>query len=250
MRALIARKVGMTQIYDSDSNSIVVTVLDASSCRAVQIKSLEKDGYLAAQLTIGNSKKTNNALANHYRKFDVDPGEGLWEVSIDDGSDISPGQEIIAATVFQPGNLVDITGISKGKGFAGVMKRHNFSGQKASHGVHKVHRAGGSIGNASYPGHVFKGTKMPGRMGGAKTTIQNVQVVAVDEKENFFLVNGTVPGVDGSVVLVSKAVKVDLVSQENLSKKYSTMVSDLIKRKDSTNNQKLEDSNDIKMEEE
>jgi len=250
MRALIARKVGMTQIYDSDSNSIVVTVLDASSCRAVQIKSLEKDGYLAAQLTIGTSKKTNNALANHYRKFDVDPGEGLWEVSIENNSDISPGQEIIAATVFQPGNLVDITGISKGKGFAGVMKRHNFSGQKASHGVHKVHRAGGSIGNASYPGHVFKGTKMPGRMGGAKTTIQNVQVVAVDEEKNFFLVNGTVPGVDGSVVLVSKAVKVDLASQENLSKKYSTMVSDLIKRKDSTNNQKLEDSNDIKLEEE
>jgi len=250
MRALIARKVGMTQIYDSDSNSIVVTVLDASSCRAVQIKSLEKDGYLAVQLTIGNSKKTNNALANHYRKFDVDPGEGLWEVSIENNSDISPGQEIIAATVFQPGNLVDITGISKGKGFAGVMKRHNFSGQKASHGVHKVHRAGGSIGNASYPGHVFKGTKMPGRMGGAKTTIQNVQVVAVDEEKNFFLVNGTVPGVDGSVVLVSKAVKVDLASQENLSKKYSTMVSDLIKRKDSTNNQKLEDSNDIKLEEE
>jgi large subunit ribosomal protein L3 len=250
MRALIARKVGMTQIYDSDSNSIAVTVLDASSCRAVQIKSLEKDGYLAAQLTIGNSKKTNNPMASHYSKFDVDPGEGLWEVTIEDSAEIIPGQEISAASVFQPGNLVDITGISKGKGFAGVMKRHNFAGQKASHGVHKVHRAGGSIGNASYPGHVFKGTKMPGRMGGAKTTIQNVQVVAVDEEENFFLVNGTVPGSDGSVVLVSKAVKVDLASQENLSNKYSTKVSELIKRKDDVNDQKLEDANDTKKEEE
>ena len=158
MKALIAKKVGMTQIYDSESKSIAVTVLDASSCRAVQVKSLENDGYDAVQLTIGSSKKNNKSTASHYSKYNVQPGEGLWEVVVDEDSEIIPGQEINVSSILQPGNLVDITGVSKGKGFSGVMKRHNFSGQKASHGVHKVHRAGGSIGNASYPGHVFKGT--------------------------------------------------------------------------------------------
>ena len=207
MRALIARKVGMTQIYDSDSNSIVVTVLDASSCRAVQIKSLEKDGYLAAQLTIGNSKKTNNALANHYRKFDVDPGEGLWEVSIDDGSDISPGQEIIAATVFQPGNLVDITGISKGKGFAGVMKRHNFAGLGATHGVSVSHRSHGSTGQNQDPGKVFKGKKMAGHMGDKVRTIQNLEIIKSDLENNLIYLKGSVPGSKNSLVLIKKNVK-------------------------------------------
>ena len=208
MKAIVARKVGMTQIYDNDSKSIAVTVLDASSCRAVQIKSIENDGYDAAQLTIGTSKSVSDPLTSHYQKYDVEPGLGLWEVSLDEDSQITPGKQIRVSSILEPGNLVDITGTSKGKGFAGVMKRHNFSGQKASHGVHKVHRAGGSIGNASYPGHVFKGTKMSGRMGNQKRTIQSVTVVAINEEKNYLLVNGSVPGNKGNIVQISSAIKV------------------------------------------
>ena len=234
MKSIIARKVGMTQIYDNDSRSIAVTVLDASSCRAVQIKSIENDGYLAAQLTIGESKKTNGSLSSHYKKYDVKPGEGLWEVPLDDESEVIPGEQIVVSSILEPGNLVDITGTSKGKGFAGVMKRHNFSGQKASHGVHKVHRAGGSIGNASYPGHVFKGTKMAGRMGGVRSTLQNIRVVAVDDNKNYFLVNGSVPGPNGSVVVVSKSIKLNAETQAGLSKDYLPRVNeDLISKPDS-----------------
>ena len=250
MRTLIAKKVGMTQVYDSESKSIAVTVLDVSSCRAVQIKSLASDGYNAVQLTIGKSKKNNKSISSHYEKYNVEPGEGLWEVFIDEDSNITPGKEINVASIFEPGNLVDITGASKGKGFSGVMKRHNFSGQKASHGVHKVHRAGGSIGNASFPGHVFKGTKMPGRMGGEKTTIQNIQVVAVDDKKNYILVNGSVPGANGSVVLVSKAVKVDLDFQENLSEKYASKVIEFEIEKDNVVEGSLDEANNTNKEEE
>ena len=250
MKALIAKKVGMTQIYDSESKSIAVTVLDASSCRAVQVKSLENDGYDAVQLTIGNSKKNNKSMSSHYSKYNVQPGEGLWEVVVDEDSEVIPGQEINVSSIFKPGNLVDITGVSKGKGFSGVMKRHNFSGQKASHGVHKVHRAGGSIGNASYPGHVFKGTKMPGRMGGVKSTLQNIQVVQIDNKKNFFLVNGLVPGANGSIVLVSKAVKVDLESQENFSKNYASKVVEFANENDSVDKETLGEAKIINQEEE
>ena len=250
MKALIAKKVGMTQVYDTQSKSIAVTVLDVSSCRAVQIKSLESDGYNAVQLTIGKSTKNNKSISSHYEKYNVEPGEGLWEVFIDKDSKITPGKEINVASIFEPGNLVDITGTSKGKGFSGVIKRHNFSGQKASHGVHKVHRAGGSIGNASFPGHVFKGTKMPGRMGREKTTIQNIQVVAVDNKKNFILVNGSVPGADGSVVIVSKAVKVDSDSQMNLSEKYASKVIEFEIDKDKVDERSLDEANSINQEEE
>ena len=121
---------------------------------------------------------------------------------------LNSGQKINVSDFFEVGQKVDITGISKGKGFAGVMKRHNFSGQKASHGVHKVHRAGGSIGNASYPGHVFKGQKMAGRMGNQKSTIQSVTIVGLDEEQNYLLVNGSVPGNKGNIVQVQSAVKV------------------------------------------
>ena len=240
MKALVARKVGMTQVYDNDSKSIAVTVLDASSCRAVQIKSIQNDGYDAAQLTIGTSKKVSDPLASHYQKYDVEPGLGLWEVSLYEDSQITPGEQIRVSSILEPGNLVDITGTSKGKGFAGVMKRHNFSGQKASHGVHKVHRAGGSIGNASYPGHVFKGTKMAGRMGGSKSTLQNVRVVAVDDSNNYFLVNGSVPGAKGSVVVVSKSIKIDSENQTDLVKNYSSRVNEVFTTQPESNTDEVE----------
>ena len=208
MNTLIAKKIGMTQIFDEDSNALGVTVLDVSDCRVVQVKNTQKDGYNAVQLTIGSKKKLSKPLESHYKKYKVDPGEILFEVKVNEDTDLNPGQKINVKDFFEIGQKVDITGISKGKGFAGVMKRHNFSGQKASHGVHKVHRAGGSIGNASYPGHVFKGQKMAGRMGNQKSTIQSVTIVGLDEEQNYLLVNGSVPGNKGNIVQVQSAVKV------------------------------------------
>ena len=209
MKTLIAKKIGMTQLYDENSKSLGVTVLDVSDCRVVQVKNNEKDGYSAVQLTIGKKKNLSKPLESHYKKYDVEPGEVLHEVKVDEDSALNPGAKINVKDFFEIGQKVDITGISKGKGFAGVMKRHNFSGQKASHGVHKVHRAGGSIGNASFPGHVFKGQKMAGRMGNQKTTIQSVTIVGLNEEKNYLLVNGSVPGNKGNIVQVQSAVKVN-----------------------------------------
>jgi large subunit ribosomal protein L3 len=135
-------------------------------------------------------------------------GKDFSKYLFDEESPLESGKEIKINDFFEVGQKVDITGFSKGKGYSGVMKRHNFSGQKASHGVHKVHRAGGSIGNASYPGHVFKGTKMSGRMGNQKRTIQSVTVVAINEEKNYLLVNGSVPGNKGNIVQISSAIKV------------------------------------------
>ena len=208
MNTLIAKKVGMTQIYDENSSALGVTVLDVSDCRIVQVKSEDKDGYNAAQLTIGTAKNVNKPISEHYKKYNVEPGQGLYEVPIDPDSGLESGMQINVIDFFEVGQKVDITGYSKGHGFTGVMKRYNFSGQKASHGVHKVHRAGGSIGNASYPGHVFKGQKMAGRMGNEKNTIQSVTVVGVNEEKNYLLVNGSVPGKKGNIVQIRSAVKI------------------------------------------
>ena len=207
MNTLIAKKVGMTQIYDENSSALGVTVLDVSDCRIVQVKSEDKDGYNAAQLTIGTAKNVNKPISEHYKKYNVEPGQGLYEVPIGPDSGLQSGMQINVIDFFEVGQKVDITGYSKGHGFTGVMKRYNFSGQKASHGVHKVHRAGGSIGNASYPGHVFKGQKMAGRMGNEKNTIQSVTVVGINEEKNYILVNGSVPGKKGNIVQIRSAVK-------------------------------------------
>ena len=207
MNALIGRKVGMTQIFDENSVALGVTVLDVSDCRVVQIKSEDIDGYNAAQLTIGKAKNVNKPITEHFRKYKVEPGKVLLEVPIEPNSGIQPGMIINVIDFFEVGQKVDITGYSKGQGFSGVMKRHNFSGQRATHGVHKVHRAGGSIGNASYPGRVFKGQKMAGRMGNEKNTIQSVTVGGIDEEKNYLLVNGSVPGKKGNIVQISSAVK-------------------------------------------
>ena len=207
MNTLIAKKVGMTQIFDENSSALGVTVLDVSDCRIVQVKSEDKDGYNAAQLTIGKAKNINKPISEHYKKYNVEPGQGLYEVPIDSDSGLESGMNINVMDFFEVGQKVDITGYSKGHGFTGVMKRYNFKGQKASHGVKKVHRAGGSIGNASYPGHVFKGQKMAGRMGNEKKTIQSVTVVGINEEKNYLLVNGSVPGKKGNIVQIRSAVK-------------------------------------------
>ncbi len=207
MNTLIGKKVGMTQIFDENSSALGVTVLDISDCRIVQVKSEDKDGYNAAQLTIGKAKNINKPMSEHYKKYNVEPGQGLYEVPIRPDSGLESGMNINVIDFFEVGQKVDITGYSKGHGFTGVMKRYNFKGQKASHGVHKVHRAGGSIGNASYPGHVFKGQKMAGRMGNEKKTIQSVTVVGINEEKNYLLVNGSVPGKKGNIVQIRSAVK-------------------------------------------
>ncbi len=207
MNTLIAKKVGMTQIYDENSSAMGVTVLDVSDCRIVQVKCQDTDGYDAVQLTIGSAKNVNKPISEHYKKYNVEPGQGLYEVPIDPDSGLESGMHINVIDFFEIGQKVDITGYSKGHGFTGVMKRYNFKGQKASHGVHKVHRAGGSIGNASYPGHVFKGQKMAGRMGNEKKTIQSVTVVGINEEKNYLLVNGSVPGKKGNIVQIRSAIK-------------------------------------------
>ena len=217
MKTLIAKKAGMTQIFDEHSSALGVTVLDVSDCRIVQVKSQDKDGYDAAQLTIGKAKNVNKPITEHYKKYNVEPGQGLYEVPIDPESGLEPGMKINVIDFFEVGQKVDITGYSKGHGFTGVMKRYNFKGQKASHGVHKVHRAGGSIGNASYPGHVFKGQKMAGRMGNEKKTIQSVTVVGVDEENNYLLVNGSVPGKKGNIVQIRSAIKLSSSDEKSLT---------------------------------
>ena len=217
MNTLIAKKVGMTQIFDENSAALGVTVLDVSDCRIVQVKSEDKDGYDAVQLTIGTAKNVNKPISEHYKKNNVEPGQGLYEVPTDSDSGLESGMQINVIDFFEIGQKVDITGYSKGHGFTGVMKRYNFKGQKASHGVHKVHRAGGSIGNASYPGHVFKGQKMAGRMGNEKKTIQSVTVVGIDEEKNYLLVNGSVPGKKGNIVQIRSAIKLPLKEGNNVT---------------------------------
>jgi large subunit ribosomal protein L3 len=207
-RAIVGEKVGMTQIWDDDNRVVPVTVLRVRPCRVVQVKTPEHDGYSALQVTFGNKKasKLTKPVAGQYRKADVDPGVKLVELRLDDVSGYEVGQEI-GVDVLGAGELVDVTSVSKGKGFSGVMKRHGFSGLGASHGAHRVHRAPGAIGACATPARVFRGTRMAGRSGGQKTTTLNLTVVQADAERDLLLVKGAVPGPNGGVVLVRDAVK-------------------------------------------
>ena len=209
MKAILGQKLGMTQIFDDEARAIPVTVVKAGPVRVVQIKTMEKDGYNAVQISYGEAKpkNVNQPAAGHYAKAGVAPGSHLVEVKVDDPSEFKVGQEIKVDEMFEAGNKADVSGVSKGKGFAGVMKRHNFSGQGASHGTHKKHRAPGSIGACATPARVFKGMRMAGRMGGEKVTTLNLEIASVDAERGLLLLNGSVPGPKGSVVLVREAVK-------------------------------------------
>lgn len=209
MKAILGQKLGMTQIFDDEARAIPVTVLKAGPVHVVQIKTMKRDGYNAIQISFGgaNPGKVNKPNAGHYAKAGVSPADHLVEIKVEDPSEYTLGQEIKVDEVFQAGNKADVSGVSKGKGFAGVMKRHNFKGQPASHGNHKKHRAPGSIGACATPARVFKGMKMAGRMGGEKVTTLNLDVVSVDIERGLLLLNGSVPGPKGSVVLVREAVK-------------------------------------------
>ena len=209
MKAILGQKLGMTQIFDDEARAISVTVVKAGPVRVVQVKTIERDGYNAIQISFGEMKpgKANKPEAGHYAKAGVAPGNHLVEVKVEDPSEYQVGQEIKVAEVFKPGTRADVSGVSKGKGFSGVMKRHNFKGLPASHGTQKKHRAPGSIGACATPARVFKGMRMAGRMGGEKVTTLSLEVVGVDEERGLLLLGGSVPGPKGSIVLVREAVK-------------------------------------------
>ena len=207
-KAIVATKVGMTQLWDQDNNIVPVTMLQVKPCRVVQIKTNERDGYTAVQVTFGQKdpRKLSKPEAGHFTNAGVDAGERLVELRLDDVSTIEIGQEL-SADVLEAGEKVDVTAVSRGKGFAGVMKRHNFAGQRASHGAHKVHRAPGAIGACATPGRVFRGTKMAGRMGAEKVTTLTLTVVEADPDRELLLVRGSVPGPKGGVVVIRGAIK-------------------------------------------
>jgi len=207
-KTVVGEKVGMTQIWDEDNNVVPVTVVRVAPCRVVQIKTPDTDGYSALQVTYGSkdARKLTQPVAGHYEKAGVEPGVRLVELRLDDVSGYEVGQEI-TVDVLESGERVDVTAVSKGKGFAGVMKRHNFAGIGASHGAHRAHRKPGSIGQCATPARVFKGKRMAGQMGNEKVTVLNLKVVQADAERNLLLVKGAVPGPNGGVVVIRDAVK-------------------------------------------
>jgi large subunit ribosomal protein L3 len=209
VNAILGTKLGMTQVFDEQARAIPVTVIKAGPCRVVQIKTDETDGYNAIQISFREVKpgRVNKPEAGHYAKAGVAPARHLVELRVDDPSVYTVGQEIRIADLFEPGTKADVSGISKGKGFAGVMERHNFSGQGGSHGNHKKHRAPGSIGACATPARVFKGMRMAGRLGGERVTTLNIDIIGVDGERDILLLGGAVPGPKGAVVLVREAVK-------------------------------------------
>ncbi len=207
-KAIVGEKVGMTQVWDDENRIVPVTVVKVAPCRVVSIKTPETDGYSALQVTYGskNPNKLSKPVAGQYDKAGVAPGVRLVELRLEDVSEYTVGQEISVDSL-EAGEKVDVTSVSKGKGFAGVMKRHNFAGQRASHGAHKVHRKPGAVGQCATPGRIFQGKKMPGRMGGEKTTTLNLSVVKADAEQQILLVRGSIPGPKGATVLIRDAVK-------------------------------------------
>ncbi|NIM70046.1 MAG: 50S ribosomal protein L3 [Xanthomonadales bacterium] len=207
---IIGRKCGMTRVFTEEGESIPVTVIEAGPNRVTQIKTADNDGYRALQVTFGQKRVSlvSKPQAGHYQKAGVEAGEGLWELRLaaDEGADFEAGAELTVEQ-FEAGQRVDVTGTSKGKGFAGTVKRHNFRTQDASHGNSLSHRAPGSIGQCQTPGRVFKGKKMAGHMGDERVTTQNLEVVQVDAARNLLLIKGAVPGAAGGHVTVRPSVK-------------------------------------------
>ncbi|WP_067807006.1 50S ribosomal protein L3 [Actinomadura formosensis] len=207
-KGVLGEKLGMTQVFDDEGRIVPVTVVQAGPCVVTQLKTQEKDGYSAVQIGFGqiDPRKVNKPRTGHFEKAGVTPRRYLVELRADDTTGYELGQEI-TASVFEAGQKIDVTGTSKGKGTAGVMKRHGFKGLGASHGTQRKHRSPGSIGGCATPGRVFKGLRMAGRHGNARTTVQNLTVHAIDAEKNLLLIKGAVPGPNGGVVLVRDAVK-------------------------------------------
>jgi large subunit ribosomal protein L3 len=207
VKGILGAKLGMTQVWDN-GKVVPVTVVQAGPCVVTQVRTADRDGYSAVQLAFGaiNPRKVNKPEAGHFAKSDSAPRRHLVELRTTDASDYSLGQEVTADT-FAAGQVIDVTGKTKGKGFAGVMKRHGFHGLKASHGVERKHRSPGSIGACATPGRVFKGVRMAGRMGSARYTAQGLTIQAVDLEQNLILVRGAIPGSKGGLVLIRTAAK-------------------------------------------
>jgi large subunit ribosomal protein L3 len=208
IKGVLGTKLGMTQVFDDDGRMVPVTVVAAGPCVVTAVRTPDADGYAAVQLGYGevDPRRVNKPEAGHFARAGVTPRRYLVELRTDDASDYTLGQEVTAET-FEAGELIDVTARSKGKGFAGVMKRHGFHGLGASHGTQRKHRAPGSIGGCATPGRVFKGLRMAGRMGGVRTTAPNLTLHAVDADRGLLLIKGAVPGPSGGLVLVRSAVK-------------------------------------------
>ncbi len=203
MKGIIGKKIGMTQIFQEDGDIVPVTVIQAGPCMVVQIKRTETDGYEGIQLGFIEKKesKVNHPLKGHFRKHETHPFSILREFRVDDTSPFRSGQ-VITVEQFRPGERVQVTGRSKGKGFTGVMKRHGFKGSPASHGSHEYFRHGGSIGAAAYPSRVFKGKKMAGHHGNQQITVKNLKVVDIHPSENLILLKGAISGPNRSIVFI------------------------------------------------
>jgi large subunit ribosomal protein L3 len=208
IKGVLGEKLGMTQVFDENGRIVPVTVVQAGPCVVTQVRTPDVDGYAAVQLAYGaiDPRKVNKPEAGHFRKAGVTPRRYLIEVRTADATEYTLGQEV-TVEAFAAGQKVDVVGTSKGKGFAGVMKRHNFKGLSSSHGTERKHRSPGSIGACATPSRVFKGVRMAGRMGGVRTTTQNLTVHAIDAEANLILVKGAVPGPAGGLVYVHTAAK-------------------------------------------
>ncbi|PFG68504.1 50S ribosomal protein L3 [Enemella evansiae] len=208
VKGILGTKLGMTQLWDENNKVVPVTVIQAGPCVVTQVRTPETDGYSAVQLGFGpvKAKKVTKPAAGHFDKAGVTPRKHLVELRTADASEYELGQEVTAET-FDAGNIVDATGVSRGKGTAGVMKRHGFHGLRASHGVHRKHRSPGSIGGCATPGRVFKGLRMAGRMGVDKVTVQNLTVHSVDAERGLILVKGAIPGPKNGLVVLRTAAK-------------------------------------------
>ena len=208
VKGVLGEKLGMTQVWDAENRLVPVTVIKAGPCVVTQVRGAGTDGYDAVQIAFGaiDPRKVTKPRMGHFEKAGVTPRRHLVELRTSDAKSYDLGQELTAAT-FESGQDVDVVGITKGKGFAGVMKRYGFHGDSASHGAHKNHRKPGSIGACATPGRVFKGTRMAGRMGGDRQTTQNLTIHAVDADKGLLLIKGAVPGPRGGIVLVRTAAK-------------------------------------------
>ena len=216
LTGLIGKKLGMTQVGDASGRVQAVTVIQLGPCAVTQIKSAPTDGYNAIQVTFGKRKlsRTSSAARGHFQKAEVAPGIAMREFAKRGDGELKLGQALAAGDVFTLGDQVDVSGVTKGHGYAGVIKRHHFAGFPGSHGTHEYFRHGGSIGNRSYPGRVRKGMRMAGQMGNVKATTVNLKVVEILPDDNAILVSGCVPGADGTLVIVRHSAKTRRVAQE------------------------------------
>jgi len=208
VKGLLGTKLGMTQLWDENNRVVPVTVVAAGPCVVTQVRTADTDGYSAVQLGFGaiKAKQVTKPSAGHFEKAGVTPRKHLVEIRTTDADRYTLGQEL-GADVFEAAEILDVTGVSKGKGTAGVMKRHGFGGLRASHGVHRKHRSPGSIGGCATPGRVFKGLRMAGRMGVERQTVQNLAVHSVDAERGLILIKGAIPGAKGGLVVLRSASK-------------------------------------------